>query len=114
MATFSKQRFSEAGNGLPILLSQTATAGNLIHTAHASAQDEIWLYVTNWHTAAVVVTIEFGGVAQKDLIIQTIAVKPSGLVLVVPGIPVTGSVAIRAFAATTNVITVSGYVNRIA
>jgi hypothetical protein len=46
------------------------------------------------------------------LVIQTIPTK-SGLVSVIPGIPLTGSVVVRAFAATTNVISIAGYVNRI-
>jgi len=114
MATFTKAKLSESVNGLPILVVQTATAGTAIHTAHASAQDELYLYAVNTHSAAVVVTIEFGGVAAKDLIKQSIAVAPSGMVLIVPGFPLTGSVVVRAFAGTANVIAIHGYINRIA
>jgi len=113
MATFSKVKLSGGTNGLPINVVAIATAGTLIHTADTGT-DNMWLYATNSHTAAVVVTVEFGGVAAKDLIIQSIPVKPSGLVLIVPGLPLSGSVEVRVFAATADVISISGYADRIA
>jgi hypothetical protein len=113
MATFSKVVFSGGTSGADILVAATATAGTLIHTANATALDEIWLFAQNNHTADVVLTIEFGGVSSpKDLVIQTIPTK-SGLVNVIPGICLTGSLVVRAFAATTNVISIAGFVNRI-
>jgi len=115
MASFSKQYLSGgSGNGRGISVTATATAGTLIHTAHASALDEIWLYVRSTHSAAVTLVVEFGGTtAASDNISQTIAVHPSGLVLVVPGIQLSGGLVVRAFCATTAVVSVFGYVNRI-
>jgi len=114
MATFSKVRLSESVNGLGVLVVATATLGTTIHTAHATAQDEIWLYATNSHSAAVTVTVELGGVAAKDRLVQSIAVNPSGMVLLNPGGSVlTGSVVVTAFAGTANVIGIHGSVNRI-
>ena len=113
MATFSKVKFSESTDGLPVKVVQTATAGTLIHTSHATALDEVWLYAYNGHTADVVLTVEYGGATVPDQnIIITIPTK-AGLTLVVPGLLLTNSKAIRAFAATANVITLSGFVNRI-
>ena len=113
MATFSKVVFSGGTSGADILVAATATAGTLIHTANATALDEIWLFAQNNTTADVVLTIEFGGVSSpKDLVIQTIPTK-SGLVNVIPGIPLTGSLVVRAFAGTASVISVAGFVNRI-
>ena len=113
MATFSKVVLSGGTSGADILVAATATAGTLIHTAHATALDEIWLFAQNNHTADVVLTIEFGGVSSpKDVVIQTIPTK-SGLVSVIPGIPLTGSLVVRAFAGTASVISVAGFVNRI-
>ena len=113
MATFSKVVFSGGTSGADILVAATATAGTLMHTANATALDEIWLFAQNNTTADVVLTIEFGGVSSpKDLVIQTIPTK-AGLVNVIPGIPLTGSLVVRAFAGTTNVISVAGFVNRI-
>ena len=113
MATFSKVVLSGGTSGADILVAATATAGTLIHTANATALDEVWLFAQNNHTADVVLTIEFGGVSSpKDLVIQTIPTK-SGLVNIIPGVCLTGSLVVRAFAATTNVISIAGYVNRI-
>ena len=113
MATFSKVVLSGGTSGANILVAATATAGTLIHTANATALDEIWLFAQNNTTADVVLTIEFGGVSSpKDLVIQTIPTK-SGLVNVIPGIPLTGSLVVRAFAGTASVISIAGFVNRI-
>ena len=113
MATFSKVVLSGGTSGADILVAATATAGTLIHTANATALDEIWLWAQNNTTADVVLTIEFGGVSSpKDLVIQTIPTK-SGLVNIIPGIPLTGSLVVRAFAGTASVISVAGFVNRI-
>jgi len=114
MATYSKVKFSESTDGLPIKVVQTVTAGTLIHAAHATALDEIWLYAYNGHTADVVLTVEYGGATVPDQnIIISIPTK-AGLTLVVPGLLLTNSKTLRAFAATANVITLSGYINRIA
>ena len=114
MATFSVVKLSESTNGRQIKVVPTATAGQLVHTAHATAQDEVHLYLYNHHTADVLVTIEFGGATSPDdLITQTIPFA-SGLVKVLDGVPLTGGVTVRLFAATANVIMASGYVNRIA
>ncbi len=114
MATFSKIKFSESTDGLPVKVVATATAGTTIHTAHATALDEIWLYAYNGHTSDVVLTVEYGGATVPDQnIILTVSSK-SGLALVVPGLILTNSKVLKAFAATANVITLSGYVNRIA
>ena len=113
MATFSKIKFSESTDGLPVKVVQTATAGTLVHTAHASALDEVWLYAYNGHSADVVLTVEFGGASVPDQnIVLTVGTK-SGLALVVPGLILTNSKTLKAFAATANVITLSGYINRI-
>jgi uncharacterized membrane protein YjjP (DUF1212 family) len=67
----------------------------------------------NTSASAVKITIEFGGTTSpNDLIEKTIPAE-DGLVLLVPGIPLTNSVAVKAFAGTTNVLVIHGYVNRI-
>ena len=117
MATLSKLALQPAGttgDGLGILVANTATAGTTIHTAHASALDEVWLYAYNGHSADVVLTIEYGGATVPDQNIITTVVSKAGLVLVVPGLLLTNSKVLKAFAATANVITLSGYINRIA
>ena len=115
MATFSKLKLSGSTNGRGIAVAATSTLGTTIHTAHATALDEIWLYAANIHSSAVTLTVEFGGVTTtSDLIQQSIAATPSGLVLVCAGLLVTGSVVVTAFAGTANKIELFGFVNRIA
>lgn len=114
MTTFSKVKLSESTDGLPVKVVATATAGTTIHTAHATALDEVWVYAYNGHTADVVLTLEYGGASVPDQnLIYTVTSK-SGLMLVVPGLLLTNSKVLKAFAATANVITLSGYINRIA
>jgi predicted deacylase len=115
MATFTKLALSGSTNGRGIAVAATATLGTTIHTAHATALDEVWLYAANIHSSAVTLTVEFGGATTtSDLIQQEIAETPSGLVLVCAGLLVTGSVVVTAFAGTGNKIELFGFVNRIA
>lgn len=115
MATFTKVKLSGSTNGRGIAVVQTTTLGTTIHAAHATALDEIWLYAANIHTSAVTLTVEFGGTTgTSDYIQQSIAVSPSGLVLVCAGLILTGSVAVTAFAGTASKIEIFGFVNRIA
>ena len=123
MATFTKLALQPAGttgDGLGITVVQTTTAGTAIHTASATPAtiDEIWLYAVNIHSSAVVLTVEFGGVSvTKDIIQQSIAATPSGLVLVCAGLIVQGNATqkvVRAFAGTASKIELFGFVNRIA
>lgn len=117
MAKAYKRKLSGSTDGMPIKITQTATAGDIIHTAvagtTAGTYDEIWLYAYNGHTAPVALTIEFGGATVPDQnIILTVAAK-SGLTLVVPGLILQNEKVVSAFASVANVITLSGFVNSI-
>lgn len=113
MATYAKLKLSGSTDGKGIKVTQTATAGDTIHTAHATALDEIWLYAVNTHTADVVLTLEYGGVSDPDnLMIVTVPFK-AGLVPIIPGLLLTNSLVIKAFAGTANVVMLYGFVNRI-
>lgn len=117
MATYSKQLLSGSTNGKGIKVAATATAGTLVHTAVSgtSSLDEVWLYANNTSSSAVKLTLEWGEATAPDGNIEiTIGAEGTGLVLIAPGILLQNGLAIRAFAATTNVINVFGYVNRIA
>lgn len=110
---FTKVKLTGSTNGRGIKVAATATAGTLLHTADATALDEIWIYLQNNGTLEIQTTIEFGGVTvPDDNIILSVPVK-SGLVLAVPGLLVTGSVVVRAFAGTANLVVAYGFVNRI-
>ena len=119
MATFTKVAFSGATDGQPIKVAATASAGTTIHTTGTSASifDEIWLYAYNSSTGPILLTVQFGGTATPDDDIKITIPSQSGLTLVVPGLILAGTGSagntIAAYAGTTNVITVSGYVNRI-
>lgn len=114
MATFAKIPLSGSTNGRGILVAATSSPGTLIHTAVSGTTsfDEVWLYCQNTSTSSVALDIEFGGTATADNIEITIPGE-SGLVLVVPGLFLNNSLPVRAWAATTNVLAIHGYVNRV-
>lgn len=110
---FSKLKFSASTSGRGIKIAQTATPGDLLHASHATDLDELWAWVVNSSATPVKITFEYGGVASPDDHIEVTIPAESGLLLVVPGLLLTGGLNLRAFAATTNVLIVYGYVNRI-
>lgn len=119
MATYTKIPLSVQADGSPIKVVATASTGTTIHATGTSASiiDEVWLYAYNSSTAAVLLTVQYGGTTTPDDDIKITIPSQSGLTLVVPGLILsgTGSAAnsIYAYAGTANVVTVSGYVNRI-
>lgn len=115
MATFAKQILSGSTNGRIIKVVAVATPGTLIHTAVAGATDidELWLWAVNSDTTDRLLTIEYGGVAAPDDLIEVTIRAESGLVLIVPGMVLQNSLVVRAFAAAANVVMVGGFVNRI-
>jgi hypothetical protein len=114
MATFSKQKFSESTNGRQIKVAATASSGTLIHTAHSTAFDEVWLYAVNDTATDRLLTIQWGGTTATDDDIEYTVKAQNGLYLIIPGLILTGSTTIRAYcAAAANAIQISGYVNRI-
>lgn len=113
MTTFAKLKLSGSTDGRMVKVAATATPGSTIHTAHATALDEIWLYAVNSDTSARKLTIELGGTTSPDDTIELTVQPESGLVLVVPGLILTNSVIVKAFCATANVVLLAGYINRI-
>ena len=116
MATFTKAILSGSTSGKGVLVVQTATAGTLIHTAvaGASALDEIWLYAVNTSSSSVKLTIEFGGASAPADNIEVTVLPEAGLVTVLPGLLLNGALTVKAFAGTASVVTVHGFVNKIA
>lgn len=113
MADFSKQFLSGSSNGRMIKVAATATPGTLIHTAHATSKDEIWLWAVNTSSSQVILTVEWGGTTSPDDTTVVGVTGQGGLYLLVPGGILSNSLVVRAFAATANVIDVMGFVNRI-
>jgi hypothetical protein len=120
MATFSKIALSSSTDGRPIKIAATAigTSPTLIHTGSTTATtfDEVWIYAQNNHTADVALRLGFGGVTDPDDIIEFTVKTKAGLYLIVPGLVLKGNataLTVKAAAGTANVISLSGYVNRI-
>lgn len=113
MATYASIIPSGSTNGRMNKVAATSTPGDEVHTAHATAHDEVYVWAYNSDTVPRTLTIELGGTTSPDdLIVATIPPK-SKPVLIVPGVRVTGSVVVRAFASATNVVMVAVNINRI-
>lgn len=112
MANVSKLLLSGSTSGKGILIANTATT---IHTAIATADglDEIWLWAHNSHTTGLALTIEHGGATDPGEVYVYTVPADDGLHLISPGLILTGGLLCRGIGATTNLITVFGYVNRI-
>lgn len=118
MATFTKTILSASTDGKAIKVAATATAGTLIHTGSTTVTtlDEVWIYANNTSTSNVKLTIEYGEATAPDGNIELTVLAEAGLVCMVPGLLLKGNataLTVKAFAATTNVITIHGFVNRI-
>ena len=112
MATFSKQFLSASTDGLGIAIVATGSVGTTLHTAHSTSIDEIMLYATNTNTGALNLTIEWGTTGATNSITQSIPAN-AGLTLLTPGLILTNSKVVTAYAASANKILIFGYVNRI-
>jgi hypothetical protein len=116
MAVIAKQELSGGADGIGVKVAATSSAGTTIHTANnvtgAGEYDEIYLYASNTHTSAVTLTIQFGGTTSvtNDL---KYTVQPNETLLVVPGLILQNSLVVKAYATTTNVVSIHGFVNRI-
>ena len=111
--TITRLPFSGSADGQGIKVAATASPGTLVHTAHATATDEVWLWAVNSSTSAVKLTVQFGGTTDPDDSIEATIAPESGLFLIVPGLVLSNSKVVRAFAGTANVLVVHGYVNRL-
>lgn len=114
--TVSRIPLSGSTHGRAIKVAATATAGTLIHTGTSSTTDcdVVTLYAYNSSASAVNLTIEWGGVSDPDDLIKLSIPATSGLTLVAPDLVIRNSLVVRAFAGTTNVVTIQGFVNRVA
>ncbi|MGE3476974.1 MAG: hypothetical protein AB7H70_14325 [Rhodospirillaceae bacterium] len=105
---------SGSTDGRGIKVAATATPGTLIHTAQASVtdMDVVEVAVCNTSSSDVEVSFEcWGTTSPDDIVKRTI---PAGDTVQVPVPPGRNGLALRAFAATGNVLSVFGSVKRIA
>lgn len=115
MASYSKQKLSGSTNGKQIKVAATATPGTTIHTAVTGTADwdEVWIWAVNSSSTNKKLTIEWGETTAPDGNIKVTIPPENGLVLIVPGLVLQNGLSITAFADTSNVILISGFVNRI-
>lgn len=102
--------------GRPIEVSAAAVgAAVTIHQAVNSTTDidQIYLDAVNGHTAAVMLTLCWGGVTDRDDFIEWTLPPQSGLFCVANGLLLNNNLIVKAFAGTANKINIVGFVNRI-
>jgi hypothetical protein len=107
-------KLSGSTDGKQIKVAASATPGTTIHTAHATALDEIWLWASNPDaTTPYDLTIEWGGTSSPDDQ-KVFTIPPKFDVPIVKGLLLTNSLVVKAFGSSANKICISGFVNRIA
>jgi hypothetical protein len=113
--TVSRIPLSGSTNGRGIKVGATTSEGTTIHTAVTGTTDEdvITLYAYNSSASAVTLTVQWGGVTSVDDDIKLSIPSLSGLTLVVPDLVLRNSLIVKAYAGTTNVITIHGFANRV-
>jgi hypothetical protein len=115
MATMSKLMLSESADGDGINITTASPidgSDTLIHTAVSGTTDKdlVTLFAYNDHTAAVVLHLKWGDTTDSI----KLSVSPqAGLALIVADLPISDGNTIAASAATVDVITIYGYVNRV-
>lgn len=117
MATYSRIVLSGSTKGRAIKVAATSSPGTTIHTGSSTntTYDEIWLYAQNTDTTDRKLTLEWGGTTSPDDLIEVTIPAEGGLIPIAPGLTIQGDatpLVVKAFAASANVITIHGYVNR--
>jgi hypothetical protein len=115
MATgdLSKQLLSASDRGRNVNIGRAASPGTLVHTAHPTSKDEVWLWACNTTSTDREIHIEFGAEVDTDDVTVVTIPGRCGWVPVVYGFLVTNSVTVRVWAEVADVINVNGFVNRI-
>ena len=90
-------------------------AATVVHAAGSGTSnlDEIWLWANNTSGSDVKLTIEWGTATADEGNIEVTIEAESGLVQIIPGLILCNSKDVQAFAGTTDVILITGFVNRI-
>jgi hypothetical protein len=114
MATYTKSKLSGSTDGKPILITATATAGTLVHTAVTGTTnyDEIWLWLVNNGSSDLLATIEYGDAVTSSNIMYSVIAR-DGLKCVLPGTVLHNGATVKVFAATGSLISAVGFVNNI-
>lgn len=116
---------SGSTQGMPIKVVATSTPGTTIHTTGITAStttiDRLYLWATNTQAAStastVLLTIEYGDATAPDHNLTVPIAGQGGPQMIMDGFPLAGTGAaaatVKAFAATTAVINIEGYVLRV-
>lgn len=108
MADYTEVKLSGSTSGRNIKVAATATPGTLIHATTANKTTKIELWACNTSASDVVLTIERGNVTSPDDLVEYTVPAEDGWYCVDPGLLLEGSLDVRAFAATANVINIAG------
>jgi hypothetical protein len=113
--TVDRIPLSGSTDGRGIKIAATSSSGTLLHTAGSGTtnEDVVTLYAYNSSASAVTLTVQWGGTTAVDDDIKLSIPSLSGLTLVVPDLVLRNSLVARAYAGTTNVVTIHGFVNRV-
>jgi hypothetical protein len=116
MPSISRIPLSGSTDGRGIKVVATASSGTTIHTATTSTTDcdVVTIYAYNSSASAVNLTLQWGGTTSVDDDIKLSIPATSGLTLIVPDMVLRNSLVLRAYAGTANVVTIHGFVNRVA
>ena len=114
--TVSRIPLSGSTDGRAVLVAATSSAGTTIHTATSSATDcdVVTIYAYNSSASAVTLTLQWGGTTSVNDDIKLSIPATSGLTLVTPDLVLRNSLILKAYAGTTNVVTIHGFANRVA
>ena len=116
MTEVTRVGLSTSSDGEMIVVAATSTVGTTIHTATSqvstSRYDEVWLFASNSHSGAVDLTIEVDVANSSTSFFKVSVPNNDGLYVVLPGVSVHNGKLITAFAGTTNVIKIVGYVEQ--
>lgn len=114
---YNRYLLSGSTNGKGIPIAATATAGTLIHTAVSgtSGYDEVYVWFSNITTAAVTLTIEWGGATDPgNHMVKALSIPPNSLPIpVITGQVMNNGLEIRAFCSSASALNAIGYINRI-
>lgn len=107
-------KLSGSTDGKQIKVAANSSPGTTIHTATSTSgeYDRVFLWAYNSNTSDVILTIEWGGTTSDDRYSQLIEFQ-KGLIYVVPGNVIANGLLVKAYAATADVIYLSGYVYRV-
>lgn len=80
---------SEIADGMQIGLTTTASPGTVLHSGTESSSGEVWDVITieacNIDTTNRVLTVAWGGVATKDLVMFTLAPREGRVPIIIKG-----------------------------